>query len=121
RGLDGLGALVLLLSLAGEDLDVDYRAFDSRRAGQRSIANVAGLFAEDRAQQLLFRSELGLALGRNLAHHDVALLHRGADADHAALIQVTQRGFADVGDVARNFFGPQLGVAGLNLEFLDMD
>jgi hypothetical protein len=32
-------------------LHVDHRALDARRAGQRSVAHVAGLFAEDGAQQ----------------------------------------------------------------------
>ncbi len=81
---DGLGALVLFLALAGEDLHVHDHALDARRAVERSVANVAGLFAEDGAQQFFFRRELGLALGRDLADQDVALLDRGADADHAA-------------------------------------
>ncbi len=73
---DQLGALVLLLALAGEDPHVDHRALDARRARERSVAHVAGLFAEDGAQQLLFRSQLGLALRRYLADQDVALLDR---------------------------------------------
>ena len=81
--LDLLGALVLLLTLAGEDADVDDRALDSRRAGERGIANIAGLLAEDGAEQLLFRRELGLALGRDLADEDVVVADLGADADDA--------------------------------------
>src|SRR5262249_40144951 len=46
RGLDGLVALVLLSALAGEDLDVHDGAFDARRAVERSVANISGLFAE---------------------------------------------------------------------------
>ena len=72
-GFDLLGALVLLLTLAGEDADVDDGAFDARRAGERSVANVAGLFAEDGAEQLLFRGELGFALRRHLADEDVVV------------------------------------------------
>ena len=70
--LDLLGANVLLDSLAGEDLDVDDRAFDARRHLERGVADVAGLLAEDRPQQLLFRGQLGLALRRHLADQDVA-------------------------------------------------
>ena len=47
---DGLVALVLFRALAAEDLDVDDGALDARRAVERSVANVAGLFAEDGAQ-----------------------------------------------------------------------
>ena len=90
-GFDLLGALVLLLTLAGEDADVDHGALDARRAGERSVADIAGLFAEDRAQQLLFRRQLGLALGRDLADQDVVVLDLGADADDAALVQIAQR------------------------------
>ena len=45
----------------------------------------------------------------------------GADADDAALIQIAQRVLTDVGDVAGDFFRTELGVAGLDLEFLDVD
>ena len=119
--LDLLGALVLLLTLAGEDADVDDGALDARRAGERSVANVAGLLAEDGAQQLLFRRQLGLALGRHLADQDVVVADLGADADDARLVQVAQRVLADVGNVARDLFRPQLGVARFDLELLDVD
>ncbi len=88
---------------------------------ERSVAHIAGLFAEDGAQQLLFRRKLGLALGRNLAHQNVAVLDLGADADHAALVQVAQRMLAHVGNVARDLLGTQLGVARLDLELLDVN
>src|SRR6185369_12182280 len=41
--LDRLGALVLLLALAGEDADVNDRTFNTRRSGERSVTNIAGL------------------------------------------------------------------------------
>src|SRR5882724_2543453 len=121
RRFNGLCAFVFFLSFAGEDFYVDDRAFDARRARQRSVTHIAGFFAEDRTQQLLFRSELGLALGRYLAHNNVALLYRGANADHAALIQVAQRRFAYVRDVAGNFLGPQLRVSSFNLKLFNVD
>ena len=119
-GLDLLGALVLLLSLAGEDADVNHRAFDSRRAGERSIANVAGLLAEDGAKQLLFRGQLRLALRSHLADENVVVLDLGADADDAALVKIAQRMLADVGDITGDLFRSQLGVARLDLELLDV-
>ena len=120
RAFDELGALVLFLALAREDLHVDDDALDARRAVERSVAHVAGFFAEDGAQQLFFRRELGLALRRDLAHEDVALLDAGADADHARFVQIAQHGFADVGNIARDFFRTQLGVARFDLELLDV-
>ena len=88
--LDLLGAVVLLDALAREDPHVDDDALDARRAGQRRVLHVAGLLAEDRAQQLLFRRELGLALRRDLADEDVARLDVRADADDAALVEIAQ-------------------------------
>ena len=86
--LDVTRALVLLRALAGEDARVDDDAADARRDLERAVAHVAGLLAEDRAEELLFGRELGLALRRDLADEDVARLHLGADADDAA----TRRG-----------------------------
>src|SRR6185437_14688577 len=120
-GLDLLGALVLLLALAAEDPDVDHGAFNAGRAGEGSVAHVAGLLAEDGTQQLLFRSELSFDLGRHLAHQDVAVSDLGADANYAALVQVAQRVLAHIGNVAGNFLGTQLGVAGLDLALLDVN
>ena len=90
RGFDGLVAFVLFRALAAEDLDVHDGALDARRAVEGSVANVAGLFAEDGAQQFFFRRERGFALGRDLADQDVAGPHGGADADHAAFVEVAQ-------------------------------
>ena len=119
--LDRLGPVVLLDALAGEDLDADDDALDARRADQRGVADVAGLLAEDGPQQLFFRGQLGLALGRDLADQDVARLDVGADADDAAVVEIAEVGLRDVGDVAGDFLGPELGVAGLDLELLDVD
>src|SRR5581483_7351935 len=121
RPFDCLGPLILFLTLAREDLDVNNDAFDSRRTVERSIANVSGLLAEDRPPQLLFRRELGLTFRSDLADQDVALLYRRANANHAGFVQIAQHGFADVRDVASDFLRPQLGVARLDFELLDVD
>ena len=107
--------------LRREDLGVHHHAFDTGRAVERGVLHVAGLFAEDRAEQLLFRRELRFALRRDLADQDVARLDRGADADDAALVQVAQEGLGDVRDVARDFLRTELGVAGLDFELFDVD
>src|SRR6185369_17799203 len=91
------------------------------RADQRGVADVAGLLAEDRPEQLLFRGQLGLALRRDLADQDVARLDRGADPDDAALVEVREVALADVRDVAGDLFRPELRIARLDLELLDVD
>ena len=119
--LDLLRAVVLLDALAREDPHADDDALDARRAGERRVLHVAGLLAEDRAQQLLFRRELRLALRRDLADEDVARLHVRADADDAALVEVAQVRLRHVRDVPRDFLGAELRVARLDLELLDVD
>ena len=49
------------------------------------------------------------------------MLDGGAGADDAAVVEVLEGLFPDLGDVAGDFFGAQLGVAGVDLELLDVD
>ena len=53
--LDQPAAIVLGHALAREDPRVDRGALDAGRDAQRSVAHLARLLAEDRAQELLFR------------------------------------------------------------------
>src|SRR5579872_1748199 len=121
RGLDRLVAFIFLRALAAENLHVDDGAFDSRRTIERSVANVSGLFAEDRAQQFLFRRQRGFALGRYLADEDVTRLHRGADADDAAFVEIAQEALVDVGNVPSDFLRTQLCIARLDFVLLDVN
>ena len=45
----------------------------------------------------------------------------GADAHDAALVEIAQGLFADVGNVARELFAAQLRLANFDVEFLDVD
>ncbi len=119
--LDRHRALVLLDAVAIEDAHLDHRAGDARRQAQRRVAHVGGLLAEDGAQQLLLRRHRALALRRDLADQDVARIDLGADVDDAGLVEVLQRLFRHVRNVARDLLRPELGVAGHHLEFLDVD
>ncbi len=119
--LDRHRALVLLDAVAVEDAHLDDRAGDARRQTQRRIAHVGRLLAEDGAQELLFGRHRALALGRDLADQDVARIDLGADVDDAGFVEVLQRLFRDVRNVARDLLRPELGVAGHDLEFLDVD
>ncbi len=112
--LDDLGPRALLGAAAGEDADVDDGALDTGGAVERGVLDVQGLLAEDGLEQLLLGGELGLALGRDLADQDVAGLDVGPDPDDAVLVQVAEQVLGDVGDVAGDLFGAQLGVAGLD-------
>src|SRR5271154_387509 len=121
RGFDRLVAFVLLRAFAAEDLHVYDRALDARRTIERSVANVSGLFTENRAQQFLFRSQRGFALRRHFAYQNVARLHRSADADYAAFVEVPQEALIDVGDVPGDFFRTELGIPRFDFVFLDVN
>ena len=118
--LDLERALVLLHAVAVEHAHLDHGAEIAGLDAQRGVAHVRGLLAEDRAQQLLLRRHRAFALGGDLAHEDVAGLHIGPDIDDPRLVEVAQRLLAHVGDVAGDLLGPELGVAGGDLELLDM-
>ncbi len=45
----------------------------------------------------------------------------GADANDAALVEILERVFADVGNVARDLFGPELRVARFALVLFDVN
>jgi len=123
--LEGLLELLALFfgeaHAARELLGVDHDPFDAGGHFQRIVLHVFAGPAEDRVQQLLLRGELGLGLGRDLAHQDVARPHVGPHADDAVLVQVAEGLFADVGDVAGELLAAELGFADLDVELLDVD
>ena len=106
---------------AGELLRVDDDAFDARRHFERIVLHVFAGPAEDRVQQFFFRRQLGLALRRNLADQNVARLDVRADLHDAVLVQVAQRLFADVGNVASELLAAQLRLANFDVELFDVD
>ena len=68
-----------------ELLGVDDDAFDAAGDFQRLVLHVFAGPAEDRVQQLFFRRQFGLGLGRDLADEDVAGLDARADLHDARL------------------------------------
>ena len=119
--LDGERALVLFDAVAVEDPDFDDGALHAGRHPQRGVAHVGGLLAEDGAQELFLRRHRAFALRRDLADQDVAGADFGADIDDAGLVEILQRLFRDVGNIAGDFLRAELGVAGHDFEFLDVD
>src|SRR6185437_11975294 len=93
--LDRQGTRVLIDAITREHAHVDHGAVHSGRYAQARVLHVRSLLTEDRAQQLLFRSELGLALRRDLAYQNVARLHFGADERDTRFVQLRQGGVTD--------------------------
>ena len=117
--IDAGGQLVIVL--AGEHPDTDDLAGLAVRHLQRGVANFAGLLTEDRPQQSLLRSQLGLTLRGDLADQDVAVTDFGTNAHDAALIEISEHLIGDIRDIPGDLLSAQLGVAGVDLMLLDMD
>src|SRR5215207_6995409 len=117
--VDAGGQLVAVL--AREHADADDLAGLTVLDLQRRVADLARLLTEDRAEQPLLGGQLGLALGRDLADEDVAGDDLGTDADDAALVEVGEDLLGDVRDVPGDLLGTELGVAGVDLELLDVN
>ena len=100
--------LKLVLVLTREGLNVDDDAALTVRHLQRRVADLARLLLEDRADQLLFRSQLGLALRRHLSYQQIAGENFGADANDAAVVEVAQRLFRTVRNVTRDLLVAEL-------------
>jgi len=77
--------------VAAEGLHVDHDAALAVGHLQRGVAHLTGLLLEDRPNQLLLSRQLGLALGRDLAHEQIAGEHLGADAHDPTVVEVAQR------------------------------
>ena len=69
-------------------------------------------------KQLLFGRQFGLGLRRDLADEDIARFHVGTDPHDAALVEVAELLFADVGNVARELLTAELGLADFDVEFM---
>ena len=117
----GFGARVLLQALTGEHLHIDDGAFHAGRQAQRSVFYIGRFLAEDGAQQFLFRGELGLALRRDFADQHIARLDLRADINDAGFVQLRQRAFPDIGDVAADFLAAEFGVARDARQLLDVN
>ena len=119
--LDRHGALIFVDAVTVEDAHFHDRAGDARRNAQRRVTHVGRLFAEDGAQQLFFRRHRGFALWRHLADEDVARDDFGTDIGDAGFVEVLERLFAHVRNIAGDFLRPEFRIARHRLEFLDMD
>ena len=81
---------------AREYLHVDHRARHARQHAQAGVLHIGRLLAENCAQQLLFRRELGFAFRRHLADQHVAGLDFCADVYDARLVQAGELRFRQV-------------------------
>ena len=119
--LDCQGTFVLVNATTREHADFNNGTELSRRDTQRRITDVGCFFTEDGAQKFFFRRHRAFALRRYLTDKDIARLDFRTDVDNARLVEVFERFFTDVRNITGDFFLTQLGIAGHDFEFLDMD
>mmetsp|Transcript_2825 Transcript_2825/g.3730 ORF Transcript_2825/g.3730 Transcript_2825/m.3730 type:complete len:450 (-) Transcript_2825:1173-2522(-) len=119
--LDLQRTFVFFDAVTVEDPNLDHGTIVARLHAQRGVAHVRCLFAKDGAQQLFFRGHRAFALWCDLANQNIARLHVSTDVHDASLVEVAQRFFTDVRDVASDFFRTKLGVTCGDFEFLDVD
>src|SRR6202012_1137678 len=98
--LDRQRTFVLVDAVAVEHADFHDGTLHARRHAERGIADVGGLFTEDGAQELFFRRHRAFALRRDLADQDVAGAYFSADVNDAGFVEVLQRFFRNVRNVA---------------------
>ena len=91
--------------------------------GRRSdVSRTSEAFSPKMARSSFSSGVIGLSpFGVTLPTRMSPGLHFGADRHDARFVEVAQRFLADVRDVAGDFFRPELGVAGGDLELLDVD
>src|SRR5260221_3387591 len=119
--LDRQGTFVLVDAPAREHPHFDDGTCHARRQAHRRVTDIRDLFTEDGAQQLFFWRHRAFALRRHLTDQNIARLHFGTDIDDAGFVEILQRFFTHVRNVAGDFFLAELGVTGHDFEFLDMD
>ena len=111
----------LISVLSGELLGIYDNAVFTVGNLQGCVTNFTGLFTEDRAQQALFRSQLGLALGCDFTDQDISRADLSADTDDTFLIKILEGFLTDARNIAGNLFRSELGITGFTLVLFDVD
>ena len=96
----------LVAVLPGENLGIHHNTIFAVRYFQRSVPNFPCLFTENSTKKPFLRSQLRLALGRNLAHQNIAGPHLCADTYNSPVVQILQRIVAHTGNIPGNLLRP---------------
>ncbi len=71
-------------------------------------------------QQFLFRRQFGLALGYHLTYQNITSANSCSFADYSVFIKVSQRLFADIGNITSEFFSAEAGLANFSSKLVDV-
>ena len=119
--LFGLGDAFLVGVLAAGHADVHDDAHAAGGHAEGGVFYVSGFFTKNGAEETFFRSEFGLGFRSDFADEDVAGFHFGADTHDSIHTQILECFFADVGNIPGDFLRPELGIAGTDFEFLNVN
>ena len=118
---NGLSTFVALDTFASKDLNVDNRTAHASRHTQRGVFYVGCFFAKDGAQQFLFRSQLGFAFRRYFTYQHIACFHFRTNINDTGFVQTVLHTLGQVRNIAGDIFRTQLGIAGNDIQFLNVN
>src|ERR1017187_7923758 len=87
---------------------------------QGGIFYLTRLLTKDSTQEFLFRCQLGLTFGSNLADENILWANLSTHINDAALVEILQTFLTNVGDVTCNLFGTEFCITSINLIFLNV-
>src|SRR5690606_2841714 len=119
--LDSHCAFVFFNAVAVEHPNFNNSTECAWRHTGRCIANARSLLTEDRTQKLFFWCHWAFALWCDLTNANVARLNFSTDVNDTSFVEVLQRFFRNVWNIASDFFWAKLGVTSSHFEFFDVD
>ncbi|MNZ94722.1 hypothetical protein D3C78_1138360 [compost metagenome] len=111
----------LIAVLTSKHLHVYNNTVSTMRYAQRRITNLTSLFTEDGMEQSFLSCKLRYALRRHLADQNISSANLGSDTDNSALVKVAKSFFADIWNIACNFFRSKLRVTRLGFILFNMN
>ncbi len=88
---------------------------------QRIIADFTRLLAKDRQQELFFWRNFRLSFWRYFTYENIAFFYFRADHDDTIFVQLANRVFSNVRNVARDLFWTKLRIPAVDIIFFDMN
>lgn len=111
----------LVIVFPGENLNIDNLSGFAVRHSKGGITDLTGLLTKDRPEELFLIGKLGFSFGSDLTDQNIARTNFGANANDSLAVQILQRFFRNIGNLAGNFLRAKLCITGIALVFLNMN
>ena len=96
----------------------------SRRTGRKfqgGVSHIRSFFTKNGTQKFFFRCHWSFPFWCDFPDQNFTRIYFGADINNAGLIEVTQGVLTNIWYITRDFFRPQLRIAGHNLELFNVN